>query len=335
MLRVAMLTLLAAGSCSAVKFLSIGDWGDSGAKSLNSAMGNYSPDFVLAIGDNFYDKGVSGVDDPQFKDKFEDTFTAPELQNVPWYVCAGNHDYYGGTTGVQAEMEYSKKSNRWTYPSWYFTKDITGADGTKITIASIDTWRLNGGDTYVLWNHKLNTGVLRDVDLVHRHHKEGVISTTTRDLLFKNFKPQDSAAPLQETGDDEQLQWLAGVLANSTADWKLVMGHFPVHSASFLEHGDTASLIKNLEPVLQKGGVAAYFSGHDHILQHIQLGGVNYVGSGAGARKHTGTKLWYKGLKGHTSGAYGFTAHVATKSYLSTAFVDHDGKVTYSFNITK
>ena len=83
--------LLGLAQADAFSFLSIGDWGDSAAKEVSPAMGKFSPDFVLALGDNFYDDGVSGVEDPQFKDKFEDTFTAPSLQ-VPWYVCAGNHD---------------------------------------------------------------------------------------------------------------------------------------------------------------------------------------------------------------------------------------------------
>eukprot|EP01062_Namystynia_karyoxenos_P043529 TRINITY_DN318_c0_g2_i1.p1 TRINITY_DN318_c0_g2~~TRINITY_DN318_c0_g2_i1.p1 ORF type:complete len:367 (+),score=140.79 TRINITY_DN318_c0_g2_i1:94-1101(+) len=331
----AALSLMMASGSAAVDFLSIGDWGDSGAKELAPVMGKYNPDFVLAIGDNFYDKGVSSVDDPQFKSKFEDTFTAPSLLKVPWFIAAGNHDYYGGTKGVQAEMEYSKKSARWTYPSWYFTKDITGSDGTKVTVVSVDTWRINGGDTYVIWDHRNNTGVLRDVELVHRHHKEGKITTTTRDLLFKNFKPQDPASPVESTGDADQLTWLKGVLSGSSADWKVVMGHFPVHSCTKGEHGDTPSLIKNLAPVLEQGGAIAYFSGHDHIMQHIVDNKVHYIGSGAGARKHSGVNTGYQGLQGYVEGAYGFSVHTATKTTLTTQFVDDTGAVKYSFNITK
>jgi len=137
---VPFLALLLTKQVASFSFLSIGDWGDKGAKKLSQHMGSYSPEFVLAIGDNFYDKGVSGVDDPQFKEKFEDTFAEDALQ-VPWYVCAGNHDYYGGNTGIQAEMDYTQKSDRWYYPSLYYSKDVTAADGTSITLLSIDTWR--------------------------------------------------------------------------------------------------------------------------------------------------------------------------------------------------
>ena len=69
---------------------------------LNKPMGTFTPEFVLSLGDNFYSKGVKSVDDPQFKSKYEETFDSPSLQ-VPWYVCSGNHDYYGGSKGIAAE----------------------------------------------------------------------------------------------------------------------------------------------------------------------------------------------------------------------------------------
>ena len=40
---------------------------------------------------------------------FEDIFYQDSLQ-VPWYVIAGNHDYYGS---VEAQIGYSKISSRW------------------------------------------------------------------------------------------------------------------------------------------------------------------------------------------------------------------------------
>lgn len=68
---------------------------------------------------------------------------------VPWYVCAGNHDYYGGSKGIEAEIQYTRRSARWQYPDFYFSREIVSKDGTKLLVLSIDTWRINGGDTYV------------------------------------------------------------------------------------------------------------------------------------------------------------------------------------------
>lgn len=41
-------------------------------------------DFVISTGDNFYEDGLTGEDDPAFSKSFTDIYTAPSLQK-PWY----------------------------------------------------------------------------------------------------------------------------------------------------------------------------------------------------------------------------------------------------------
>ena len=89
----AFLSVLMLASTAAFEFISVGDWGDTGAKTIAPDMAKHSPEFIFGIGDNFYNKGVKSVDDPQFKSKFEDTFTGPSLQ-VPWYICAGKMNLF-------------------------------------------------------------------------------------------------------------------------------------------------------------------------------------------------------------------------------------------------
>jgi tartrate-resistant acid phosphatase type 5 len=45
-------------------------------------------DFVVSTGDNFYDTGLTGVDDDAFEQSFTDIYTAKSLQK-PWYL--GKH----------------------------------------------------------------------------------------------------------------------------------------------------------------------------------------------------------------------------------------------------
>jgi hypothetical protein len=47
--------------------------------------------FVVSLGDNFYQSGVSSLDDPRFQHTFERMYVHPSLVELPWYVIAGNH----------------------------------------------------------------------------------------------------------------------------------------------------------------------------------------------------------------------------------------------------
>ena len=56
----------------------------------------------------------------RFKKTYEDVYNQAELEKIPWYVIAGNHDHYGN---VSAEIEYSTNpqnaNGRWKFPNWY------------------------------------------------------------------------------------------------------------------------------------------------------------------------------------------------------------------------
>jgi 3',5'-cyclic AMP phosphodiesterase CpdA len=77
-------------------------------------------DFGLLLGDNFYDTGVSAVDDQQFIDKFELPYA--DLQ-MPFYVVMGNHDY-GEISNEwekgQFQIDYTQNSDRWRAPAFWY-----------------------------------------------------------------------------------------------------------------------------------------------------------------------------------------------------------------------
>jgi len=96
----------------------LGDWGNPiwfvehiAARSVEA-----NSQFVMAIGDNFYMRGVKSVNDRKWKTVFENEYTAPIFHN-PWYVIVGNHDYMGN---VEAQLRYANISKRWYYPSRYY-----------------------------------------------------------------------------------------------------------------------------------------------------------------------------------------------------------------------
>ncbi|KAH7679840.1 Acid phosphatase protein [Dioscorea alata] len=51
-------------------------------------------DFVISVGDNFYDAGLIDVYDKSFEESFTNIYTAKSLQKQ-WYAVLGNHDYRG------------------------------------------------------------------------------------------------------------------------------------------------------------------------------------------------------------------------------------------------
>jgi len=91
---------------------------------------------------------------------------------------------------------------------------------------------------------------------------------------------------------DTQLKWIEEKLRNSIADYIVVAGHHPIFSAG--KHGSTGCLQSKLQPLLKKYSVTAYFSGHDHNLQHIHEDNhdVHYFVSGSG--NFHDTVQWHK-----------------------------------------
>lgn len=80
-----------------------------------------------------------------------------------------------------------------------------------------------------------------------------------------------------------QLRWLDRALAASDATWRFVVGHHPVHTTVGPPH-ETPELIAQVEPLLARYRVQAYFNGHVHNLQETEVDGIRYVTSGAGSK---------------------------------------------------
>jgi acid phosphatase len=103
--------------------------------------------------------------------------------------------------------------------------------------------------------------------LVHKYRE------TADSAIARNVETQDVGA---------QLAWLDAELARSQAPWKLVFGHHTIYSGGSA-HGATPELMEQVKPILERRRVQAYFNGHDHDLQHIKVGSVNYICTGAGS----------------------------------------------------
>ncbi|KAK8941307.1 Purple acid phosphatase 17 [Platanthera zijinensis] len=101
-----------------LRLLVVGDWGRKGLfnqSQVATAMGRIGEeleiDFVISTGDNFYENGLTGVDDKSFQESFTNIFTASSLQ-TQWYSVLGNHDYRGNVL-AQLSPVLQQLDSRW------------------------------------------------------------------------------------------------------------------------------------------------------------------------------------------------------------------------------
>jgi 3',5'-cyclic AMP phosphodiesterase CpdA len=94
----------------------------------------------------------------------------------------------------------------------------------------------------------------------------------------------DSSTPqVTGAGGPEQLSWLRGALAASTAPWKVAALHHPPYSSG--GRGSILAVREVLEPLFVEFGVDLVLTGHDHHYERtVPLDGVIYVVSGAGSK---------------------------------------------------
>jgi acid phosphatase len=125
-------------------------FGDSGtgdgnqravAAGMASRIGADPFDFALMLGDNFYESGVSGVEDPQFDSKFRQTYP-PEPFAFPFYVALGNHDYRGD---AQAQYDYEDPEGRWRCPGPAYLLPVRFAAESLVDVYSVDSTMALGG----------------------------------------------------------------------------------------------------------------------------------------------------------------------------------------------
>jgi len=300
---------------SSMQFLVMGDWGGSPhspyttgsevitAGSMDAAAKSLGAKFALALGDNFYTHGVTSVSDPRFAKTFEQCFTGAHLQSTAgfkFHVLAGNHDHYGS---VQAQVDYSAKSERWNFPSLWYEFTETAPDGATIQFVMVDTPTLAGNSQ---WNAE-------DTDPLTGFQLPG---------------------PVNISHAQSQLDFIKRTLASSTADFLIVAGHYPVFSIA--EHGPTKQLQPGVFPYLRQNKVSAYFCGHEHNAQYIDVGddiqyhviGSAHEGDKSTAHAHTLKKEQVK-FHGNTQGG-GFASVEVSKSGMQIKHYDGHGTLVYT-----
>src|ERR1044071_9930053 len=69
-------------------------------------------DFVVVLGDNFYEAGGTNVKDAQWTQKFELMYDKARLP-MPFIAVLGNHDWRGGMPDVEIQYHHAQPGTRW------------------------------------------------------------------------------------------------------------------------------------------------------------------------------------------------------------------------------
>jgi tartrate-resistant acid phosphatase type 5 len=131
--------------------------------------------------------------------------------------------------------------------------------------------------------------------------------------------------------DEAELKWLDEELTKSTAQWKVVYGHYHIYSAT---RGDNKELIARLLPILKKDHVDVYLNGHDHNLQELKPeGSVHFFVSGGGGAGLYEMNPYDRSV--FRQKVNGFTVLEADSKTLAISFIGTDGSELYRRTLTK
>ena len=301
-----LLVYISGAAAAPLSFFGVGDWGapdpllqDRVASSMAATADAMAtpPAFVLALGDNFYEKGVASVDDRQFDATWRDVWLpkSERLRHIPWLAVLGNHDYHHGDEGARAQVDRTERGDddEWQMPT------------------------VDGVYERAFARHAVRVVAFGVPD---RAAREGGDARAVHDDAARAVAARARA--------------LAAAHADARTQWLFVVAHYPVLSVG--EHGDTPALRATVQPLLEQDEADAYLCGHTHTLQHLEMRGVHYLVSGGGSKADGAAFPALFALEGRVThfarAALGFSAHEISTDGLTmkTIFVSIDGEVLHS-----
>jgi hypothetical protein len=141
-------------------------------------------------------------------------------------------------------MAYANMSSRWKLPSKYFKEQFSAGGNESVEMFFMDS----------------------------NPYQKDLLSAAGS---YPELNGQDTVS---------QNGWIESGLRNSSADWKLVVGHHPLYTCGVRKN--QRQHMRKFEGLFNETHVDAYFCGHEHDLQvHKPEGNVTYFVSGGGGSK--------------------------------------------------
>ena len=245
------------------------------------------------------------------------------VEKSKFIITAGDNYHLNGIPSASSPRWKSEYEDIYSSPSlmipWYASlgnHDYVGNAHAEIEYSLISKrWKMP--DRYYAHTEKINDHT--DVLFVH-------IDTSP---FITEYRNNDSTYHVLGQDIYKQTHWIDSVLASSHALWKIVVGHHPIYS-SVDNHGNTKELINSVLPLLQKYGVRIYFCGHEHFLQYLVHGDINFFvcGGGSVSRPVSDRDDVKFGV-----GSPGFLSMTLTPTLAKAVYFDDKGKSLYSITI--
>lgn len=208
--------------------------------------------FAIMLGDNVYpDGGTLGADARFDSRRYDDMLHKPfhrlgkGVPDFTIYSMMGNHDWRISREATMSQMLYLQEHPSFTMPNYFYRVSPPATRG-EVELFVIDTEMLLASTT-----------VYKDKLAADGSGRE------TSDSELDTFP--EHAAP-QTEAERKMVTWLESALADSTARWKIVLGHHALWSGGGSKFEKARALRKLLMPSLCRHA-DAYFSGDDHMLE--------------------------------------------------------------------
>jgi len=209
-------------------------------------------EFAVMLGDNIYPDGATLGADTRFDSRrYTDMLHRPfrDLGNgvadFTIYSMLGNHDWHTSRESAMSQMLYLQAHPKFSMPGYFYRVSPPASKG-QVELFVIDTEMLLAGTT-----------VYKDKLAADGSGREA--SDDEREVFPAYIAPQNAA-------ERNMVGWLENALAESTARWKIVLGHHALWSGGGSKFEKARALRKLILPALCRHA-DAYFSGDDHMLE--------------------------------------------------------------------
>merc|ERR1719362_2146666 len=301
------------------------------AKQLKKYAKEFQPDYFIQGGDAFYWGGIEthcgtplayAPVSPQTKAIFEDVYNGPGVDGKQWLGVLGNHDY-GGWMYVGAwdqVIGYTwggpGSTGRWMLPAQYWAARVY-YDDVSVDYYFLDTNVFDAQDSSKPSGHNLCNGQKVSMSFSASCGKSGPATAQDCPSWFRNLW-------------SKQKGWMEYQLPRSTADWQIIVTHFP------------PTWGKDEWPQLaSKHGIDLMITGHKHQqevttpddelkfvdgwggLYNDFMGGTSWIVSGGGGGVTSQGHPDYEG----NDDQYGFMHLMITRLTIRVRAYSHGGQI--------